>query len=85
VLKEEKTDHHEEGIEVPCDRINPETLLNMIKEFVTREWSDLSDSGFTLDDKVGQVLQQLRNKKVKVVFDLTSETANIVVCRERNS
>jgi uncharacterized protein YheU (UPF0270 family) len=85
VFKEKQTDHHEEGIEVPYDRINPETLLNMIKEFVTREWSDLTDSGFSLDDKVGQVLQQLRDKKVKVVFDLTSETANIVVCLEKNS
>jgi uncharacterized protein YheU (UPF0270 family) len=84
VFKEKQTDHHEEGIKVPYDRINPETLLNMIKDFVTREWSDLTDSGFSLDDKVGQVLRQLRDKKVKVVFDLTSETANIVVCREKS-
>jgi uncharacterized protein YheU (UPF0270 family) len=85
VFKKIQTDRHEIGIDVPYDRINPETLLNMIKEFVTREWSDLSDTGFTLDDKVRQVLQQLRDKEVKVVFDFTSETANIVVCREKNS
>lgn len=82
--EEKRTDHQEEGIEVPCDQINPDTLVNMIREFVTREWSDLSDTGFTLDDKVEQVLQQLRDKRVKVVFDLTSGTANIVVCREKN-
>jgi uncharacterized protein len=78
-----QADHHEEGVDVPWERIGPETLHTMIEEFVTREWSDLGDAGFTLDDKIGQVLEQLRDKKVKVVFDLTTETANIVVCREK--
>jgi uncharacterized protein YheU (UPF0270 family) len=84
VVQEKQADQREQGIDVPYERINPETLRTMITEFVTREWSDLTDSGFTLEDKIGQVLQQLRDKKVKVVFDLTSETANIVVCREKN-
>ena len=79
--KEKRPDLEEEGIEVPYDRIAPETLRNMIEEFVTREWAELGDSGHTLDDKVGQVMRQLRERKVKVVFDFRSETGNIVVCR----
>ena len=79
--QEKPADHHEEGVEVPYDRINPDTLRNLIREFVTRDGSDWSDSAGTLEEKVGQVLQQMREKKVKVVFDLTSQTANIVVCR----
>jgi uncharacterized protein YheU (UPF0270 family) len=73
--------HREEGLEVPYDRIHPETLRNMIQEFVTRDGADWGDAGCTLEDKVEQVLRQLRDRKVKVVFDLTSQTANIVVCR----
>ena len=73
-------DHREEGLEVPYDRIHPETLRNMIQEFVTRDGADWGDAGCTLEDKVEQVLRQLRDKKIKVVFDLTSQTANIVVC-----
>jgi len=53
----------------------------MIREFVTREWEELGDSRHTLDDKVSQVLQQLRSGQAKVVYDLTSESWNIVVCR----
>jgi hypothetical protein len=68
----------EEGIEVPCDRIDPDTLQRMIEEFVTREWSDLSDADYSLDEKIEQVLRQLREKTVRVVFDFTSGTANIV-------
>jgi uncharacterized protein len=72
------TDSIEEGIDVPYEQISPDTLSAMIEEFVTREWSELSDSGYSLDEKVAQVIQQLKDKKAKVVFDLTTETCNIV-------
>jgi hypothetical protein len=50
----------------------------LVEEFVSREWSELADSGYTHDQKVEQVMQQLRNRSAKVVYDLTSETCNIV-------
>jgi uncharacterized protein YheU (UPF0270 family) len=81
MVQKNKTDYHEEGIEVPYDKIEPDTLRNMVEEFVTREWSDLSDSEYSLEDKIDQVLLQLKEKKAKVVFDFTSNTANIVVCQ----
>jgi uncharacterized protein len=81
MTREIRPDLEEEGIEVPYERIDPVTLQNMIEEFVTREWAELSDAGYTLDDKVSQVMQQLRDRKVKVVFDFRSETGNIVPCR----
>lgn len=71
----------EEGIEVPYERIDPETLRRMIQEFVTRDGADWDEAGSMLEDKVEQVLRLLRNKKVRIVFDLASQTANIVVCR----
>ena len=70
----------EEGIVVPWERIDPDTLRRMLEEFVTREWSELTDSGFSMDEKIGQVIAQLRDKRARVVFDLTTETCNIVVC-----
>jgi uncharacterized protein len=72
---------HEEGIEVPYERLDPDTLRKMIQEFVTRDGADWGDPGCTLEEKVEQVLRQLRSRKVKIVFDLTAQTANIVVCR----
>ena len=72
----------EVGIDLPLDRFNPEILRKMIEVFVTREWSELSDAGYSLDEKVEQVLQRLKDNRAKVVFDLTTETCNIVaVCR----
>jgi hypothetical protein len=81
VSQEKPAGQHEEGIEVPYERINPDTLRKMIQEFVTRDGADWGEAGCTLEDKVEQVLRQLKGRKVKVVFDLTSQTANIVVCR----
>jgi uncharacterized protein YheU (UPF0270 family) len=68
----------EEGIDVPLDRINPDTLHNMVEEFVTREWSELTDAGYSMDEKIEQVIQQLKADRARVVFDLTTETCNIV-------
>ena len=73
-----ETDHREEGVEVPLDLINPDTLRNLISEFVTREWEEVGDTSYPLDEKIDQVLRQLREKKAKVVFDATSNTCNIV-------
>jgi len=81
VSQNKPTGQHEEGIEVPYERINPDTLRKMIQEFVTRDGADWGEAGCTLEDKVEQVLRQLRSRKVKVVFDLAAQTANIVVCR----
>lgn len=68
----------EKGVIVPLDRIKPETLRNLVVEFVTREWSELTDAGTSLGTKVDQVLRQLKEGKVVVVFDLTTETCNLV-------
>lgn len=72
---------HEQGVDVPYERLDPETLRNVIEEFVTRDGADWGEAGGTLEEKVGQVMQQLRSRKIKIVFELNSETANIVVNR----
>lgn len=68
----------EEGIEIPLERIQPDTLRNMLAEFVTREWADEER---TLESRMEQVLRQLREHKAKVMYDFRTETWNIVECR----
>jgi len=81
VADENNGEQQEEGVDVPYQQIDPETLQRMIQEFVSRDGADWGDVGCALDDKVEQVLQQLRQKQVKVVVDLHSLTVNIVACR----
>lgn len=70
--------HDEDGVDVPWDSINQETLRNLISEFVTREWPDTE---YSLDNKIDQVLKQLRTGQAKIVFDLVSKTCNIIPSR----
>jgi uncharacterized protein YheU (UPF0270 family) len=67
-----------DGIIVPYDQITPDTLNLLITDIIAREWSSLSDDGFTLQDKVEQVLAQLIAGKTRMVFDITTETVNLV-------
>ena len=78
IIRDQPNEYAEDGVVVPVDRITPETLRKLIEEFVTREWSDLSDSDCIYEDKIEQVIQQLKEDRIHVVFDLTSETCNIV-------
>jgi uncharacterized protein len=75
---EQQDGHAEVGVIVPHDRISPATLQKMVEEFVTRDWSELTYEERTLDEQIEQVIQQLKDGKAKVVFDLTSETCNII-------
>ena len=80
-VEQKANEQQEEGLEIPVERIDPNTLQKMIEEFVTREWSDPADSGYTLEDKVAQVLRQLRTRTARVMYDVTSETWNIVAVK----
>ena len=73
--RQQQPAHDEDGIDVPWDSINPDTLRNLIAEFVTREWSDTE---FSLDTKIEQVLKLIRTRQAKIVFDMVSKTCNIV-------
>lgn len=72
---------HEAGIEIPFARIDSQMLRRMIEEFVTRDGADWDESGCALEDKVRQVLRQLQEGQVKVVYDQKTQTANLVPCR----
>lgn len=81
---EDSVHEGEEGVAVPFDRISPDALYNMLSDYVSREWSELADAGFTHEDKIMQIMQQLKDKKAKVLFDLKNNTWNIVEADEAN-
>lgn len=82
-MSQKKTeDEEEDGVEVPYERINADTLKKMVQEFVTRDGADWGDAGCTLAEKVDQVLEQLKSRKVRIVLDLRSQTANFIPSRQ---
>jgi uncharacterized protein YheU (UPF0270 family) len=71
----------EDPIEIPYTRLTPEVLRALIEEFVTREGTDYGLREKTIDEKIADVMRQIERGEAKIMFDLESETANIVPAR----
>jgi uncharacterized protein YheU (UPF0270 family) len=62
---------------LPTD-IEPDTLRAVIESFVLREGTDYGLHETSLEDKVEQVLRQLRRGEAHITFDPATESVNIV-------
>jgi uncharacterized protein len=62
---------------IPWQDITPETLDNLIAEFVLREGTDYGEHETTLDNKIDQVRQQLLKKEAVIVYSELHESVDI--------
>ena len=63
---------------IPIADLTEETLLNIIEGFVLREGTEYGESDVSLEDKVQQVLAQLKLGDVLLVYSELHETVNII-------
>ena len=63
---------------VPWKDLPPDTLHNLIEEFVTRDGTDYGDTEIPTATKVKQVSEQLKKEQVFVVFDETTESVSVL-------
>ena len=68
---------------IPWEDISPETLDNLIREFVLREGTDYGESEVTLDSKIKQIRQQLHSGEAVVVYSELHETVDIQLNKYR--
>ena len=66
-------------IRVAPDALEPDTLRAVIESFVLREGTDYGVHETSLEDKVAQVLRQLRRGEAHITFDQATESVNLVV------
>src|SRR4051812_8087940 len=66
-------------IRVAPDDLEPDTLRAVIESFVLREGTDYGLHETSLEDKVAQVLTQLRRGEAHNTFDPATESINVVV------
>lgn len=71
-------EEQEAGVDVPFDLLAPDTLEELIKSFVLREGTDYGAQEASLQRKLDDIRRQLKNGKLKIVFDLASDTGSIV-------
>lgn len=65
-------------MEIPADKLSPETLRSVIEEFVSREGTEYGERDYTLDEKVAQVRRLLDRGEAKIVYDEGTESCSIV-------
>lgn len=67
---------------VPWQEVNPDSLQNLLEEFVTRDGTDYGEREISQAARVEQVMAQLRNKEVVIWFDQVTETVTLVYAAE---
>ena len=64
---------------VPHRELDGELLRAVIESFVLREGTDYGEQELPLDQKVARVIRQLDRGEAQIVFDLETESVDIVV------
>jgi uncharacterized protein len=65
-------------IHIPIEALEPETLLRMLQDFVTRDGTDYGEVETALETKIQQVRSALEKGHAVIVFDESSETFTIL-------
>ncbi|MGV3002174.1 YheU family protein [Vibrio sp.] len=69
---------------IPWQDIDPDTLDNLIKEFILREGTDYGMQETSLKTKIKQVKGQLKSSSVVIVFSELHESVDIKPINELN-
>lgn len=65
-------------IEVPWQRLPPETLQQLIEEFITREGTDYGIEELSLESKVSRLQTQIEQGRVLIIFDDETESCQLI-------
>lgn len=65
-------------IEIPYRDLSAEALRGVVESFVLREGTDYGARQYSFEEKVAQVMDQLRRGEAQIVFDPDTESVTIV-------
>ncbi len=65
-------------VEIDWSALSNDALRGLVEAFVNREGTDYGAVERSFEEKVEEVLRQLRRGEAKIVFDLESNSPNIV-------
>lgn len=63
---------------IPYDSIDQETLQNLVESFVLREGTDYGETEISMQEKVAQVIEQLREGEIVIEYSEEHESVNII-------
>jgi hypothetical protein len=63
---------------IPFETIEQDTLLNVLAELVTRDGTDYGSVEYSTDQKIKQILLQLKQGVVCLCYDPETESCNVL-------
>lgn len=63
---------------IPYQQLNEITLENLIEEYILREGTDYGEIEISLEEKSLQVLSQIKNNKVYIVYSELTESVTLI-------
>ncbi len=63
---------------IPFDSIDEETLQSLVESFVLREGTDYGEVEISLQEKVEQIIEQLRSGDIVIEYSEEHESVNII-------
>lgn len=64
-------------MEIPHAQLADGVLRAVIEEYITREGTEYGDREYTLDEKVEQIINQLRRKEILINYDPDTGTCQL--------
>ena len=63
---------------IPYQELEPDTLHNLIESFILREGTDYGEQEISLPQKTENVLQQLKEGSVVILYSQLSESVTLI-------
>jgi len=67
---------------IPVNEIPLDTLMRIAEEYVAREGTDYGTYEYSLEQKVQQLIEQIRQGSVLITFDEATESVNLLSAQE---
>ena len=67
---------------VPYQQLNKITLNNLIEQYILREGTDYGEIEFSLQQKTQQILRQVKNSEIHIVYSELTESVTLISKQE---
>ena len=63
---------------IPIERLNKDVLQGILESFISREGTDYGEYELSMDEKVDNLMEQVKAGSIVVVYDETTESVNLL-------
>lgn len=67
---------------IPPSSLGPETLTNLLQDYITREGTDYGEVELTLEEKLDILRPQVLNSRVLIIYDESSGSFTLMPANE---